>query len=186
MIDRSKVLKLESACQQARAQVRAERKALKLAKRKMANSVEAQKLVQSVAQTVQQTAHHRIASIVTRCLQTVYGESAYEFKIKFEQKRGRTEASLLFVRNGKEFFPLKETSGGQASVAAFALRLASLILANPPRRKLLVMDEPFVGVHKDQLPALRQLLLDLSKEMKVQIILVTHNSQFQVGKVVQL
>jgi hypothetical protein len=67
---------------------------------------EAQEIVQTIAKAVQKEAHDKIAGVVTRCLATVF-EEPYEFKIKFNRARGRTEADLIFIRNGREVDPMR-------------------------------------------------------------------------------
>ena len=148
-------------------------------------SEEAQRILQTVAATVQQEAHSRIAGVVSRCLEYVF-EDPYEFRIEFEEKRGRTEANLVFVRNGNVLDPLQASGGGAIDVASFALRLACLVLSRPALRRLLVLDEPFKNLSAAYRPKISSLLGALSAEMGVQILMVTHDPVFQVGKVVEL
>lgn len=147
-------------------------------------TVDAQKLLQLAAATVQQQVHEKISKLVTRCLKTVFTEDNYEFKIKFEQKRGKTEASLLLLKNGVEEDPLEEDAGGVLDVTAFALRISCLLLQTPKRRRLLVLDEPFRYVSVEYKPRVRELLKALVKELNLQIIMVTHDPTFQLGKVI--
>ena len=63
--------------------------------------------------------------------------------INFLQKRGKTEAELVFVRDGKELSPTDGAGLGACDVAAFSLRAAAICLSRPGRRRLLVLDEPF-------------------------------------------
>ena len=146
----------------------------------------AQKLCQSVAETVQANAHKQIASVVTRCLEAIFGEDAYTFKIIFEQKRGKTEARLVFVRGDLEVDPLSAAGGGVVDVAAFALRLACLVLSRPKKRLFLCADEPFKMLSGDYSDKIRELLLTLSKELGLQLLMVTHNKSLVCGKVVVL
>lgn len=167
--------------------VKVEKTALLLAKSRVEDVIYAQQLVQAVAEEVQNQAHRQISSVVSRCLATVFGDEAYQFRIRFSQKRGKTEAELVFVRDGKEIDdPLDATGGGVIDVCAFALRLACLVLARPRRRRLLVLDEPFRFVSRDFIPAVRQLLEMLTKEMSLQIVMVTHNQNLVCGNVVEL
>ena len=147
---------------------------------------QAQAAAQHIAEATQQQAQGRIAAIVSRCLLAVFGDDAYDFRIVFERKRGKTEAALLFARGGLEADPLTATGGGVVDVAAFALRLAALMLSRPPARRLLVVDEPFRFVSTEFRPQVRRLLETLAEEMGVQIILVTHAPEFSIGKVVSL
>lgn len=147
---------------------------------------QAQQVIQHVVQTVQQTAHKQIAEVVSKCLQTVF-EEPYEFVIRFERRRGKTEAELVFVRDGIEVQPIDAAGGGVVDLAGFALRLACLILSRPRRRKVLVLDEPFKFVHGDKnRQRVRQLLLSLAKEFDVQFIISTGIPEYHIGKVVDL
>ncbi len=172
--------------QLAKQQVKEERQRLSAARDKVEYTTQAQKLVQEVAEAVQQSAHRSIASVVTRCLEAVFGEEAYEFRIAFSQKRGKTEADLVFVRDGKELDPTSSAGGGVIDVASFALRLACLMLSRPSRRRLLVLDEPMRMLSSDHHAAVRTMLLELATELDTQFIMVTHHSGLRAGKVIEL
>ena len=145
----------------------------------------ARELLQIVSQAIQETAHSKIAYVVSRCLRAIFDEP-YDFKIEFELKYGRTQATLLFVRDGIEMDPLTASGGGVVDVAAFALRLACLILSKPPLRKLIVLDEPFKHLSVDYSKRVSQLLTELSTEMGIQFIMVTHNRLLECGKVIEI
>lgn len=146
---------------------------------------DAQKIVQTVAETVQEQAHNRIAGVVSRCLATVF-DAPYEFKIKFERSRGHTEARLLFVRDGLDVDPITSAGGGVVDVAAFALRVSCLMLKRPAARRVLILDEPFRFVSEDYRPRVAQMLEDLSTELSIQFIMVTHIKELCVGKVIEI
>lgn len=152
---------------------------------------EAQKFVQALAQQIQAQVHKRIASVVTKCLEEVFLDDPYEFLIEFQQKRGRTEATLQ-LRRGKILLtdPLNEAGGGVIDVAAFALRLACLVLERPRKRLLLVLDEPFTKIRgKGNRQRMRGLVEMLSKEFGVQfIICIDHDAypEFLLGDVVEI
>lgn len=179
------VQKLKSNLETARQHTRLEKQHLKDAKQKLSCSLEAQQLLQVLAQGVQQKAHLCIAEIVTRCLEAVFDEP-YEFKIMFDRKRGKTEARLVFLRDDHEINPLEGAGGGVVDIAAFAARLASLVLSRPKRRAVLILDEPFRFVSAEYRPRVRMLLEQLARDMNMQFILVTHIEDLQVGKVVKL
>lgn len=143
-----------------------------------------QSILQQLAQQIQQKAHKQIAKVVSKCLSAVFKEP-YELRIEFERKRGKTEANFIYLRDGYKVNP-RLTSGGVRDVTALALRLASLVMALPPRRRLLILDEPFKGVSGENLQKVAVLLETLSQDLKCQFILVTHNPTLEVGKVIQL
>jgi len=151
------------------------------------NTEEAREIVQEVAIGIQQQAHKQIAAVVTRCLQSIFDEP-YTFHIHFEAKRGKTEARLVFEKDGHELDPLTASGGGVIDVAAFALRLSCLMLSRPALRRIMVLDEPFKNVSKangylDRIPTL---LKSLAEDLKVQFIMVTHIEELKVGNVVEL
>jgi hypothetical protein len=140
---------------------------------------------QGVATGIQQQAHQRIAGLVGRCLRVVF-DDPYEFTITFEQKRGRTDAVLKFTRAGAAVDPMAAAGGGVVDVAGFALRLAALMLALPPHRRLLVLDEPFKFVSAEYRPRVRAMLEALSHELGIQIIFVTHITELRTGTVCEV
>lgn len=146
----------------------------------------AQAVVQAVASAVQQEAHARLAAVVTRCLQTVFPDDPYTFQIYFEEARGKTQARMVFERAGLGVDPMGAAGGGVVDVAAFALRVACLMLARPAKRRLVVLDEPFKFLSKEYQPNVRAMLLGLSRDLGVQFIMVTHIPALQCGKVVEL
>lgn len=166
-------------------QVAREASELATAERREAVLLKAQKVVQEVAEAVQRQAHRRISSVVTRCLEAVFGDDAYEFQVKFAQKRGRTEAELVFCRGGVEVDPLTASGGGAVDVASLALRLACLRLARPKLRQFLSLDEPLRFLSRDYVGRAGKLLQALCDE-GLQVLMVTHNRRLAVGKVVEV
>jgi ABC-type Mn2+/Zn2+ transport system ATPase subunit len=153
-------------------------------------SEEARDVIQSVAQAMQQEIHGRVSSLVSRCLEAVF-DDPYEFKIVFDRKRGRTEATLVFVRRGLTLTdPLREVGGGVIDVASLALRLASILLTRPPSRRLLVLDEPFQRIRGvENRKRIRDLLVSLADDFGFQIVLnidIDAYPEFALGKLVEL
>lgn len=167
-------------------QVEEEQTNLLRCEEKLVNAQIAQKICQEVGSGIQQEAHKQISSVVTRCLQAVFEDDSYEFRIQFEQKRGKTEAVLCFVREEIQTDPLNSSGGGVIDVAAFALRLACLLLTRPRKRKLLVMDEPFRFLSKSYRPKIKVLLETLAKEFSLQILMITHSDELITGRVIEI
>lgn len=183
---RKKVDTLLGELNTAKRQGKEEKRNLKEAEERLEDIKEAQVITQQVAQMVQQQAHKRIEGVVSKCLEAVFGNE-YGFKIHFERKRGRTEANLLLLRHGHEIGDvLNSDSGGVVDVSALALRLASIVLAKPRLRRIMIMDEPFRNLDMENRERVRILLEDLAKDFKVQFIIVTHEIAFQTGKVIKL
>ena len=166
---------------------REEGEALEGALSRLSSAESARDFIQSVVQSIQQEVHEQITAVVSKGLQTVFDEP-YQFKIDFEKKRGRTEARLIFERNGLELDPLSSSGGGVVDVAAFTLRVACLVLSRPSVRPLLILDEPFKNVSKanDYLDRIPSLLQSICKDLGIQIIMVTHIDELKVGKVIRI
>ncbi len=171
---RKKLDKLHSQYRLTHQQLRQEKSKLAEARQREQDVLDAQQLVQTVAEGVQQSAHHQLAQVVTRCLKAVFGPEAYEFKINFVKKRGKTEAELVFVRDGMELEPKTASGGGVVDIAAFALRVSCLLLSMPRNRKLVVLDEPFKMLSKGYRTVTADLLQLLAKELKIQMVIVSH------------
>jgi len=145
----------------------------------------AQNTLQHLAQGVQQQAHARISEVVTKCLTAVF-DDPYQFRIDFDRKRGKTEARLVFTRDGMDVDPLTASGGGMIDVASFALRVACRALHRPRLSPVLVLDEPFKFVSESYRDNVRRMLIEISDSLGVQIIMVTHIRELEVGNVVEI
>jgi DNA repair exonuclease SbcCD ATPase subunit len=177
---------LQSRLTLSKQTVEKEEKELKGAEQKLKDTQTAQEILQLLAQAVQQKAHQRISEVVSSCLSTVFEDEAYRFKIEFERKRGRTEARLRFTRRELEVDPLTAAGGGVVDVASFALRSACLILHRPRLSRVIVMDEPFKFLSAQYRERIRSMLEQLSKELDIQFIMVTHIEELETGKIYDL
>ena len=155
------------------------------AKERLKTSLDCQELAQIVAQGVQQRAHSMIAKVVSQCLETIFDEP-YEFQIVFERKRGKTEARLVFQRDGMEIDPMTSSGGGVLDVAAFALRLAAITLTKPHARRIIIMDEPFRFVSEAFRSRIKDMLESLAEEYGFQFIMVTHIKELICGRNIAL
>jgi len=148
--------------------------------------VETQQILQRIAQTLQQSAHDKIARIVTSCLNVVF-DDPYEFKIRFDRKRGKTEARMEFLRDDViRDDPLGSIGGGVVDIAALALRLACLVLSRPVKRKLVILDEPFRFVSRNYRYRVKAMIEKLAEDLGIQFIIVTHDIGFESGKVIRI
>lgn len=161
-----------------------EQNRLSKAKENEAHCLQAQQELQILAQAVQARSHKQISQIASRCLSAVFSDP-YKLKIDFVRLRGKTEAKLVYLKDGSEVDPLR-TSGGVLDISALSLRLAHLLLSTPPMRRFLILDEPMKGVAARNLLKAAALIETLSKEMGIQFLLITHNEALEVGKVIQL
>jgi DNA repair exonuclease SbcCD ATPase subunit len=168
-----------------RSSIKKGKKELEKVKEEILDHSEAQVTAQLLSTVLQNKVHRRIAGVVTKCLQSVFPKP-YAFDIQFKSKRGKTEAHLLFKRNGESVDPTTGAGGGAVDVASFALRCAAMLLSRPSCRKIVILDEPFKFVSERHREAVRNMLLDLSKELDIQVIQVTHIPELMVGKKINI
>lgn len=186
LLHRKKVNRLLGELQAAEKQYGIETGKLKEANKRVVYIEQAQNIAQQIAQQIQQQAHEKIEGVVSKCLQAVFGD-AYGFRIAFERKRGRTEAKLLLLKNGHEIEDaMNADSGGVIDVAALALRLSCLVLSKPAVERILIMDEPFRNLDLENRENIRILLEELAEDFGVQFIIVTHETAFKTGKVLEI
>jgi DNA repair exonuclease SbcCD ATPase subunit len=169
----------ETACQQ----LHEEKEALASLERQQKAIDDATLIAQKVAEEIQTQAHIRIAEIVSQALSAVFEEDSYEFRIIFERKRSKTEARMVFVRDGLEVDPLTAAGGGVVDVAAFALRVACLVLGQPQKRRVLILDEPLRHLSRDYRPRVRSFIEGLAKDLGIQVVCITHAQDLQAGKI---
>jgi DNA repair ATPase RecN len=137
----------------------------------------ARSFIQTVATEVQRNLEYQLASVVTLALSTVIPDPI-EFVVRFEQRRGRTECDLLFNEQEENYRPLDGSGFGAVDVASAALRFVFWSLKR--NRPTLILDEPFRNVSPDLHEKLSDMLQMLSRDLKVQIIMVSHSEDVNV------
>jgi DNA repair exonuclease SbcCD ATPase subunit len=165
-------------------QIQKEERELEKAKERVDNTLKAQSFLQEIAQEIQSNTHKKVAKIATKCLSSVFSDP-YELIIELDKKRGKTEAEFVYYKNNNKVNP-RQTSGGVLDIAALALRIVSLSLETPPPMKFLSLDEPCLGVSGQNRERVRALLLSLSEELGIQLLVITHSPELEVGKVIKL
>jgi energy-coupling factor transporter ATP-binding protein EcfA2 len=143
--------------------------------------------VKALALVCQSNCKQGIEQLVTRCLDAVFPENAYQFGLVFEKKRDQTEARCVLTDRNEETYDLHNAvEGGALDVISFALRLATLTLTKPQPSKLLVLDEPFRCVSASHRGRLAALLETLATEYGFQIIMITHITELARGNTIEI
>ena len=130
---------------------------------------ELQVKLQTLAQNTQNQLQQRIVDIVQSCLDVVF-PNEYKFVFEFVQKRGKTEVEIYLEKDGNKFNPMDSNGGGIVDVISFALRVACLTIAGT--EKVLLLDEPFPHIRGIARERLGDVVVGLSKKLKMQIIMV--------------
>jgi len=147
---------------------------------RLENLEKAQAVLQAVAQQTQEALSYHVAELVSLALEAVF-PLPYTFKVEFVQKRGKTEADLLFERDGMVRDPIDDTGGGVVDVAAFALRVSLWSLQKYKTRPIIILDEPFRFVSANLQPKAIEMLQEISAKLGIQFIIVTHEDEIMEG-----
>jgi len=127
--------------------------------------------IKEIAIQTQGQLEFQLGDMVSTGLNTVF-DQAYEFIVKFELRRDKTECDLFFKKQEELVDPLLFSGLGAADVAAFDLRCASWSMVKKYRNTLL-LDEPFKHLkgEKENKRVLR-LMKILSEKLGLQIICI--------------
>jgi DNA repair exonuclease SbcCD ATPase subunit len=131
-----------------------------------------------IGEDTQQEIKQYIEDTVTFALQTVFGNE-YHFVVDYRyDKRDQSEVNFFLNKNGKLYEPRKDTtSGGAVDICAFSLRMVLYSLEDPDPAPILVLDEPFKNVSKGYIPLVSEMVMELSKMLKLQLIISTHTDE---------
>jgi DNA repair exonuclease SbcCD ATPase subunit len=132
----------------------------------------AKAIIQKVAKATQQQLEYYISELVTLGFASVFPRP-YEFGVTFEEKRGKTECRMRFLRDGKEVNPLYGSGGGPLDIAAATMRFTiySLNKTHP----IIGFDEPFRFLSKDLHQSAGEMLKEVSEKLNLQILITTHS-----------
>lgn len=134
--------------------------------------LQARSIVQTVAENTQKHIEYHISNLVSMALASVFPDP-YKFDLRFVQRRNKTEADLIFSKNGNETDDILNTGGGGvADVASFALRIAQWSIKKT--RPVLLLDETFKFLHNPVYQEkASEMLKEISDKLGIQIILVS-------------
>jgi hypothetical protein len=145
-----------------------------------AATLKAQEFILHHAGEAQREVKHHLTSLVSHALRQVYGDTAYQFDIQFEVKRGNSEAEIVFIdEEGNVVSPGSSSGFGPVDVAAFALRISLWALSHPRPSGWFVMDEPFRCVDATAIQKVASVLVELAEGMGLHFIIVTHDEGLQ-------
>jgi DNA repair exonuclease SbcCD ATPase subunit len=133
----------------------------------------AQAFIQTKAQETQNQLSYRVEDIVQLAIDTCFPDE-YQFQLKFEPKRGKTEAELNLIKEGWTVDPLTSCGGGLGDMEAFGLRISSWSLEQ--NNNVIILDEPFRFLSEDLRPMAGEILRELSQRLGLQFIIITHDS----------
>ena len=132
---------------------------------------EVQKLTQEKCKT-------RVESLVTMAIKSVF-DRPFGFELIFERKRDKMECRPVvyeIVDGVKQEYddPENDMGGGILDVISFALRVVLWSMEKPRTRNVMILDEPGKNLG-DLVPLFGNILRQISHELKIQLIVITHD-----------
>lgn len=134
---------------------------------------EAQAITRVVAKQTQDQIVYHLSDIVSLALITILDEP-YEFITNVVEKRGKVECEFKLKKGNHPISPFR-AGGGVVDIISTALRFA--IWALRPNQPVIILDEPFKHLSRGYHERAGEVLKDLSKRLKLQIIMITHSPQ---------
>lgn len=154
-----------------------EKRRLTEAEKEADASSKAQVILQESARLTQEQLEYRISKLVTLAMESVF-ENPYEISLNFQSQRGKTGASIFFLRDDEPVDPLSEAEGGAVDVASLGLQISLWTLQNPRTRNLLVLDEPLKWLKGGELPEKgAEMIKQISHKLGLQILMVSHSPE---------
>lgn len=115
----------------------------------------------------------RVEDVVSLALRGVFG-GANRFRFETSLARGVVNMIPVVGSDAGGWMKLSECAGGVVDVVAFALRATLLCWYRPKLRPVLFADEPFRHVSDEFLPAVAEMLKELSAVTGLQMVVVSH------------
>lgn len=131
---------------------------------------------QEVAKEVQSQLSVKIETITNLGLQTLFGDE-YTFKLEYVTARGKTEVEFnLYDKMGNQIDPMVQSGGGLVDAMTLCLRIAVYNISHVDN--VIVFDEAMKFLSKGFREKAAELIHTLSERLGLQIIEVTHISEF--------
>ena len=135
-------------------------------------------LFQKTSKYAREQGKAQIENLTTKSLRYIFDKN-YQFEIDISEKRNISSAEFYVVEENENTIiktkPEISKGGGIVDIVSLALRLWFLENTNPKVEGPLILDEPAKHVSQDYTFDIGDFLLQFSKQMNRQIIMITHN-----------
>ena len=136
-------------------------------------TLSAQTIINLVAEMTQKQLEYQISELVSLAMGYVF-DDPYDVRLQFIPRRGKTDCTLRFERNGREASPMDQSGYGSVNIAGFGTRIGCYSLSDPRPRPVLLLDEPFPNLKGVEANARAiQMVKRVSDETGIQIIMVS-------------
>ena len=117
-------------------------------------------------------------SLVTEALTSIF-EKDIKFEIRLYSYRNEPAVDIAVIEDGLEVDPQKSCGGGINDIISLVLKVIFIYLKNSNR--VLILDESLKFLSRNYLEQASSFLRDISERMNLQIILVSHKPELEVG-----
>lgn len=149
---------------------------LAIYKSELEDHISVRDIFKQSALLIQNYLETHLSNIVSKAIQAVFFEKKIKFKVKFVERRNTSECDMFLVDEDDDEFDLLDDRGhGIADIASMALLVAYVLLDNVDN--VLVMDEPGRNLSLDRQPYMSKMIKELSRELNMQFIIVTHSKE---------
>lgn len=147
---------------------------IKNLKRDILRHDKAYTIIKQVGLNTQKQLEFHLSEQVSLAMEAVFPDP-YMLKVDFQEKRGKTEANFLFVRDELELDPIGNVGGGTIDIASLALRIAYWAIRQDKKvRPLLLLDEPFSRLKGEETNRQALAMIQaISKKLGLQIIMIS-------------
>ena len=138
---------------------------------------QARAILVEVGKLTQKKFATQIETIVTKAIQAVF-DRPFEFKVRFEEKRNKSECILSIVEGDNEYIPKDDMGVGVIDIAGFVLRIVLWSLQKQKTRGTFIYDEPLKTIGHDELMyRAGEMIRQLVEKLGIQVIIITHEPE---------
>lgn len=120
----------------------------------------------------------RMSGLISYGLKSIFDDQNLTFSPSISKKNGKIYIELKTINNGIEG-DFKSFGGSVAVIESFLLRI--LCILKKDMAKLMLLDETFAAVGEEYRENTAKLVKELSKKLNLDILLVTHQKDFQIN-----
>lgn len=137
--------------------------------------------ITEVQRLTQERFKHRVESLVTMAIKSVFEGRDFGFELVFEEKRNQMEIRPVVyemidgVRQDLDD-PEFDFGGGLVDVISFAWRIVMWSLENPKSRGVIILDEPMKNMG-DLIVLGGEMLKEIAHKLGLQLIIITHEKE---------
>lgn len=166
-----------AVAERVKAQMDAHSAALAQAEKDLEVQEKAQAVLLKLEEVWRKDFERGIEQVVTEGIELVFGRGS-EFIIDTQVRAGAS-AITFEIETATSRDEMQDSQGGSMTqVVSFLLRIILVKASVPPMRQVIILDEPFEGVHQENVPLVAALVRKMVDDSNIQVIMVTQNVNY--------